>query len=78
MFIDESFACFLFLWVKRIYFSNLWNERRFEVNGVVIWLMRGKNVMGLFGEYVLEVGAPIRDLLIGDFCSFFLQVRWIW
>ena len=69
MFIDESLACFLFLWVKRIYFSDLWNERGFEINGVVIWSMRGENIMGLLREPVFEIRTPIRDLLIGDLSS---------
>ena len=31
--------------------------------------MRGEDIMGLFGEYVFKVGAPVRDLLVGGFGS---------
>ena len=69
MFINEGLASFLFLQVKRVHFSDLWNERGFEINGVVIWSMRRQNVMGFLREHILEVGTPIRDLLIRDFSS---------
>ena len=69
MFIDESFACFLFLWVKRIYFSDLWNERGLEINGVVIWSMRRENIMGFLREHVFEIRPPTRDLLIRNLSS---------
>ena len=36
MFFNEIFAHLLFFWVKRIYFSNLWDERWLQVNGMVI------------------------------------------
>ena len=65
MFIDEGLARFLFLWVKRIHFSDLWNESGLEINGVVIWSVGRKNIVGCFGEHVFEVRTPIRDLLIG-------------
>ena len=55
MFIDESFACFLFLWVKGIYFGYLRNKGGLKVNGVVIWLVGRKNVVGLLGEHAFEV-----------------------
>ena len=67
MFVNEGLACFLFLWVERVYFSNLWNERGFEVNGVVIWSMGRGGIVGLFREHVFEVGTPIGNLLIRDF-----------
>ena len=67
MFVNESFACFLFFWIEGVYLSDFWNEQWFEVNGVIIWLMRGENIMGLLREYVFEVGTPVRDLLIGGF-----------
>ena len=69
MFINEGLASFLFLRIKRVHFSDLWNERGFEINGVVIWSMRRQNVMGFLREHILEVGTPIRDLLIRDFSS---------
>ena len=69
MFMNEGLAHLLFLWVERVHFSDLWNERGFEVNGVVIWSMGRENIMGLLGEHVFEVRAPIRDLLIRGFCS---------
>ena len=48
MFIDESFASFLFGGVKRIDFRNVWDKGIFELNGVTEGSMRGKNVIGLF------------------------------
>ena len=69
MFINEGLACFLFLWVKRVHFSDLWNERGLEINGVVIWSVGRKNIVGCFGEHVFKVGTPIRNLLIGGLCS---------
>ena len=69
MFINEGLAHLLFLWVERVYFSDLWNERGFEVYGVVIWLMGRENIMGLLGEYIFKVGTPIRNRLIGGFSS---------
>ena len=69
MFVDESFACFLFLWVKRIHLSDLWNERELGVNGMVIWSMGRENVMGLLKEHIFEVRTPIGDLLIGNLSS---------
>ena len=69
MFVNEGLAHFLFLWVKRVHFSDLWNERGLEVNGVVIWSMGRESIMGLLGEHVFKVGTPIRELLIRGFCS---------
>ena len=62
--IDKCFTCLLLLWVKRVDFGDLWNERRFEINGVVIRLVRGKNIVGTFGEYVLEIRTPVGNFLI--------------
>ena len=67
MFIDEGLARFLFLWVKRVHLSNLWNKRRLKVDGVVIGSVGGKNIMGFLGEHIVKVGAPIRDLLVRGF-----------
>ena len=39
MFIDESFASFLFSRVKRIDFRDLWDKGIFELNGVIEGLM---------------------------------------
>ena len=36
MFFNEIFACLWFLWVERAYLSDLWDERWFKVNGMVI------------------------------------------
>ena len=69
MFVNEGLAHLLFLWVERVYFSDLWNERGFEVYGVVIWSMGRENIMGLLGEYIFKVRTPIRDRLIGGFSS---------
>ena len=67
MFVNEGLTCFLFLWVKRVYFSDLWNERGLEVDGMVIWSMGRENIVGFLGEHVFEVGTPIGNLLIGGF-----------
>ena len=48
MFIDESFASFLFGGVKRIDFRNLWDKGIFELNSVIKGSMRKENVIGLF------------------------------
>ena len=64
VFIDKCFTCLLLLWVKRVDFGDLWNERRFEINGVVIRSVRGKNIVGTFGEYVLEIRTPVGNFLI--------------
>ena len=48
MFIDESFASFLFGGVKRIDFRNLWDKGIFELNSVIKGSMRRENVIGLF------------------------------
>ena len=69
MFMNEGLAHLLLLWVERVHFSDLWNERGFEVDGVVIWSMGRENIMGFLRERVFKVGTPIRDRLIGDFSS---------
>ena len=69
MFINEGLAHLLFLWVERVHFSDLWNERGFEVDGVVIWSMGRENIMGFLREHIFKVGTPIRDRLIGGFSS---------
>ena len=68
VFFDECFACVLFLRVKRVYLGDLWNERGFKVNGVVVRSVRRKNVVSLLREHVFEVGTPIRNFLIGSLC----------
>ena len=68
MFVNEGFARLLFLWVERVYFSNLWNERGLKVNGVVIWLVGRENIVSLLGEHVFEVRTPIRNFLVSGFC----------
>ena len=55
MFIDESLAHFLFFWVKGIYFGYLRNEGGLKVNGVVIWSVGRKNIVGLLGERVFKI-----------------------
>ena len=52
MFINESFANFLFSRVERVDFGNLWNKRVLEFNGVVEGSMRGKNVVSFLREYI--------------------------
>ena len=68
VFIDEGLACFLFLWVERVYFSDLGNERGLKVNSVVIGSVGRKNVVGLLREHIVEVRTPIRNFLVGSLC----------
>ena len=69
VFIDEHLACLLFLWVERVYLDDLWDERGFKVNGVVIWSVGRKDIVGIFREHIFEVGPPIRDFLVGGLRS---------
>ena len=64
VFINKRFACLLFLWVKRVNFSDLGNERGFKVYGMVIGSVGRKNIVSCFREYIFEVRAPIGNLLI--------------
>ena len=67
VFIDKCLTCLLLLWVKRVDLGNLWNERRFEVNGVVIGLVGRKNIVGGFRKYILEIRTPVGNFLIWSF-----------
>ena len=63
VFVYKRFTCVLLFRVKRVYFSDFWNERGFKVNGVVIGSVRREDIMGLLRKYIFEIGAPIRDFL---------------
>ena len=67
VFIDKCLTCLLLFWVKRVDLGNLWNERRFEINAVVIGSVGRKNIVGSFGEYVLEIRTPVGNFLIRSF-----------
>ena len=64
VFINKCLTCLLFLWVKRVDLSDLGNERRFKVYGMVVGSVGRKNIVGCFGEYILEIRTPIGNLLI--------------
>ena len=68
MFINECLACLLFLWVKRVYLGDLWDEQGFKVNSVVVRSMGRKNIVGLFREHVFEIRTPIRNFLVRSLC----------
>ena len=69
VFINEGFACFLFLRINGIYLSDLGNKLWLKIDGVVIWSMGGKKVMSFLQEYIIKVQAPVQNLLIRDFGS---------
>ena len=50
MFVDEGFAGFLLCWVEWVYLSDLRNEGVLEFDSMIEGTMRGKGVIGLFGE----------------------------
>ena len=57
MFINESFAGFLFSRVKRVDFGNLGDKGVLEFNGVIKGSMRGKKVISPFREDISEISA---------------------
>ena len=74
MFINKSFASFLFGRVKRIDLGDLWNKIVLKFNGMIEGLMGGKNVIGFLQEYIREISAEVgnRDFLrffsLGELC----------
>ena len=75
MFINESFANFLFSRVERVDFGNLWNKRVLEFDGAIEGSMRGENVISLLREDICKVGAEVRDrdllrlISLGELCQ---------
>ena len=61
MFLDEGFASFHFQGVQEIDFGNFQGKGWFEVNGMVIGLMQGKFVVGLFREHIGEDITPFQE-----------------
>ena len=61
MFFDESLAGFLFGRVKGVDFCNLWDKGILEFDGMIEGSMRRKNIIGLFGEDIGEIGLKVWD-----------------
>ena len=59
VFFYECLACLRLLRIEGIYLSNFWNEARFQVDDMLVWVMRWKFVMGFLGKYIFEVFAPV-------------------
>ena len=61
MFIDESFASFLFGRIKRVDLRNLGDKGILEFNGVIEGSMRRENVIGFFREDISDISAKVWD-----------------
>ena len=61
MFFNECFASLHFLGVQGIYLGDFREEARLKINDVVVWAMRWEFLMGLFGEHILKVFAPVQE-----------------
>ena len=61
--VNKRLACLLLFQVKRVYLSDFRNERGFKVYGVVIGSVGRKNIVGLLGEYIFKIRAPIGNFL---------------
>ena len=60
MFFNEQLACFHLEGVQWVYLGDLWDKVGFQVNDVVIWVMRWESFVGFLGEDIGKVLAPLR------------------
>ena len=65
MFIDEGLAGLLLCWVERVYLSNLRDKGVLEFDGMIERAIWGKDIVGLFREYIGKgrTEAGDRDVL---------------
>ena len=66
MFLNELLASLKLSRIEWIDFGNVGGECQLEVNGVIIMAMWWQFDMGMFGEYIREVGTPVG---YGHFCG---------